>query len=130
MADHENRGRQARAPQDIPRRGWRDVLLRVKDALAGDHVSILAAGVAFYGLAALFPTIGALISVAGLLVDPATVEEQLSQLAGTLPDSAASILQTQAREVAGGNSAGLGLAAVFGLLLALFGASRGVKTLI
>jgi hypothetical protein len=38
------RGREADRPAQIPRRGWLDVAYRVKDQLAEDNVSLLAAG--------------------------------------------------------------------------------------
>jgi membrane protein len=129
LSARTNRGRDAARPQDIPKPGWRDILLRVKDEMSADHVSVVGAGVAFFGLLAVFPAIAALISIAGLVMDPATVESQLSQAAGMLPQDAAAILQDQARSVASGGGAGLGIAMIAGLLLTLYSASKGVKTL-
>lgn len=123
-----HRGREASRPSDIPKAGWRDILLRVKSEISNDHVSISAAGVAFYALLAIFPALAALIGIAGLMLDPATVESQLSQAAAVLPQEAAQILQDQARKVAE-NSSGASLAAIGGLLLALYSASSGMRTL-
>ena len=75
MANTSNRGRQASRPQEIPKPGWRDILLRVKNELTTDHVSIVSAGVAFFGLLAVFPALAALISIAGLILDPAALEQ-------------------------------------------------------
>jgi membrane protein len=124
----DGRGRQASGPSEIPKSGWRDILLRVKNEISNDHVSISAAGVAFYGLLAIFPALAALIGIAGLLLDPATVESQLAQAAAVLPQEAAQILQDQASKVAQ-NSGGASLAAIGGLLLALYSASSGIRTL-
>ena len=44
------RGREAETPMEIPAPGWKDILFRVKDEIAADHVSLVAAGVAFYAL--------------------------------------------------------------------------------
>jgi membrane protein len=126
----DDRGRSAETPRQIPKPGWRDVLLRVKDEITRDHVSVVSAGVAFFGLLAVFPAIAALISIAGLVLDPATIESQLSQMAAALPENAAVILQEQAREVASGAGAGVGLTMVIGLLLSIYSASKGMKTLI
>lgn len=125
----ESRGRDAARPRDIPKAGWRDILLRIKDRLTRDHVSVVAAGVAFFGLLALFPAIGALISVAGLVMDPAQVEQELGRLAATLPPDAASILTDQASKVAARETAG-GVMAAVGIVLAVYGASKGTMTLI
>lgn len=57
------RGEDAGRPWDIPRRGWKDVLLRVKDEIDRDNLSIVAAGVAFYALFAVFPGITALVTL-------------------------------------------------------------------
>jgi membrane protein len=129
IAESDARGRGARRPQDIPMPGWRDIGLRVKDEMTADHVSIVAAGVAFYGLLAVFPAIAALISIAALIYDPAEIEAQLEAFAAALPQQAAEILLGQARKVAGGAGGGVGLAAVGGILLALYSASKGMKTL-
>src|SRR6185312_10774137 len=49
------RGRGARTPSEIPRAGWRDILLRVWQKLGEDNVSLVAAGVALNTLLAVFP---------------------------------------------------------------------------
>ncbi len=46
---NDKRGRGASRPSEIPRKGWWDILLRVKDEQSKDNLSILAAGVAFIG---------------------------------------------------------------------------------
>src|SRR5687767_4017979 len=88
------RGRDAERPSEIPRRGWKDVLLRVKDQLAEDHVDILAGGIAFYALLAIFPTLIALVSLYALVADPVSVEQQAREISGVLP-SAANQLMSQ-----------------------------------
>jgi membrane protein len=123
------RGRRAKRPKDMPKPGWRDILLRTYAGMTNDHVSIVAAGVAFYGLLALFPAIVAIISIAGLVMDPSAVQAQLAELSAVLPDTAASIITDQASEVASNAGTGLGLAAAFGIAFALFSAARGVKSL-
>src|SRR6516162_9393424 len=57
-------------PGQIPKEGWWDVVVRVKDEAAEDRLSIIAAGVAFYALLAAFPALGALVSIYGLVFDP------------------------------------------------------------
>jgi membrane protein len=124
-----DRGRTATRPHHIPQAGWKDILLRTKDELSDDHVSVVSAGVAFFGLLAAFPAIAAIISIAGLIVDPAVIESQIEAWAAGLPEDAAEILQAQARKVATGANAALGWAALLSILLALYGASKGMKTL-
>ncbi|ARU17741.1 YihY/virulence factor BrkB family protein (plasmid) [Croceicoccus marinus] len=127
---HSNqRGRSATRPAHIPLSGWKDILLRTKDELSDDHVSVVSAGVAFFGLLAAFPAIAATISIAGLVVDPAVIEGQIEAWTGALPADAARILQAQARKVATGADTSLGWAALLSILLAIYGASKGMKTL-
>lgn len=128
MTEATDRGRHAERPRDIPKPGWREILKRTMSEVTADHVSIVSAGVAFFGLLAIFPGIAALVSIAGMILDPATVEQQVAQLSGVLPEDAASILQDQAAKVASGQGAA-GLAAVVGLLLTLYSASKGTKSL-
>ncbi|WP_299613663.1 YihY/virulence factor BrkB family protein [uncultured Tateyamaria sp.] len=123
------RGRNAEAPTGIPGAGWKDIAFRLKDEIAEDRVGLIAAGVAFYGLLALFPAITALIAISGLLVEPSAIVEQLRGLAGMVPEEVIGIVTDQATEVAGSREGGLGLAAVFGILVALYSASKGMASL-
>jgi membrane protein len=129
MATSAERGRQADRPTQIPKAGWRDILLRTKREISDDHVSIIAAGVAFYGLLALFPAIAAMIAIWGLLFDPQQIEQQIEALSGLLPPDAAAIVTEQARKVAAGGG-DLSFAAAAGILFALYSASKGMKALI
>ncbi|WP_339948505.1 YihY/virulence factor BrkB family protein [uncultured Albimonas sp.] len=128
-ASPAERGHHAERPGRIPGPGWREVLGRVWRALNTDHVGLIAAGVAFYGLLALFPAITASMALGGLVLDPPRVTEQLQTFAGVLPQEAAEIVLGQARDVAGAQR-GLGLAAILGIGLALWSASRGVASLV
>src|SRR6266581_26744 len=62
-AAEKGRGRQARAPLQIPWRGWKDILLRTYHEIQQDRLLALAAGVVFYSLLALFPALAAGVSV-------------------------------------------------------------------
>lgn len=124
------RGRDAATPGNIPARGWRDIAWRVKAELDDDHIATFAAGVAFFGLLALFPAVGATIAFAALVMDPMMIELELEGLLTALPPEAAQILTDQLREVAAGAGGGMGVAAIFGLLVSLYSASKGMKVLI
>ena len=123
------RGRGAETPMEIPSKGWKDILFRVKDEIAADHVSLVAAGVAFYALLAIFPAVTALMALAGLVMEPAQVTEQLDALTDLIPEEAATIILDQAVAVTGSEETGLGWAFLIGLGLALYSASKGVGSL-
>ncbi len=124
------RGREAARPGEIPKPGWRDILLRTWREQSRDNLSLVAAGVAFYAMLALFPAIAALISIYGLLADPAQLQSQIGEVSGVLPPDARSIIQSQLSQVVSGAGGALSLGAVAGVLLALWSASKGMKGLI
>ncbi|WP_224814645.1 YihY/virulence factor BrkB family protein [Hasllibacter sp. MH4015] len=123
------RGRGATSPTEIPVKGWRDIALRVKDEMARDHVSVVAAGVAFFGLLALFPAIVAVISVAALLLEPSQISTQLDAALAALPTGAAEIIAGQIETVLEGDREA-GWTFVLGLVLAVYAAAKGMKSLI
>lgn len=107
----------------------RDVLLGVKERIGRHRLTIVAAGVAFYALLAIFPALGALISIYGLVADPAQIAEQISSMAGLLPQQALDIVLKQLNSLTQSGGSALGLGALIGILLALWSASAGVKAL-
>lgn len=124
----EDRGREAATPQEIPKRGWGDILRRVKRRLKGDRLSMIAAGVAFYAMLAVFPALLAVVAIYGLVADPAQVERQLAVLAVLLPPQASAVLLGQLHDLVQTDGRALGLGAVVGIGLALWSASAGVRT--
>ncbi len=123
-------GRSAERPRDIPRTGWRDIALRVKDEIAEDNLSMIAAGVAFYLFFAMVPALAAVVSIYGLVADPEQVQEQIQALSGMLPPEAATIIQEQLQQVAGAAPGALSAGAAFSLLLTLWSVNKGTKALI
>ncbi len=123
-------GQEARHPAEIPARGWKDVLLRVKDEVGSDNLSIVSAGVAFFALLAIFPGITALVTLYGLVTDPAQVEPQLAPLRDLLPANAFDIIASQTRQVASAATSSLSLGLVVSLSLAIWSANAGTKSMI
>ena len=124
------RGRMADTPRQIPSAGWRDVLWRTKGEMSRDNLSLVAAGVAFYALLAIFPAIAAIVSIYGLVADPQTVEQQLAAISHVLPEQARSIIEEQLTRVTSGASTALGFGAIIGLLLTIWSANKGTQSLI
>ncbi len=116
-------------PRDLTRSGWLDVLRRVKEQIAADRLSVIAAGVAFYALLAVFPALSALVGLSGLLFDPHQVGRQVSSLGGVVPAEAVKLLMGQLRDLSQSDRTALGLGVAGGLLLALWSSSAGVRTL-
>jgi membrane protein len=125
----DDRGRSADRPSQIPAPGWRDILWRVWAQIGEDNISILAAGVAFYSMLAIFPAITAFVSLFGLVADPGQVQEQFASLKGIIPEDAWSILDRQLTTVASAQTGSLGIGALLGLAIALWSAGAGVRAL-
>lgn len=123
------RGRRAGKPKQIPGPGWLDIFWRVRKQIADDRVGMLAAGIAFYALLSLFPAIAAVISLWALAFDPAEMASQIGELSRFMPPGGARLINEQAREVSENTDTGLSLTALFGLAVAMFLASKGVRGL-
>ena len=123
-----NRGREAKTPAQIPAQGWWDVLVRIKNRLSSDRLSIIAAGVAFYAMLAVFPALVALVALYGLAFNPDEVTQHMQAISGLLPQQAADIVLGQLRDLTKTGGATLGTGAIVGVLLALWSASSGMRT--
>ena len=95
-----------------------------------DRIGLIAAGIAFFGLLSLFPGIAAMMALGGLWTKPAVLVTQLQDIGSVLPPEASKIIIDQAVEIAGSQKGGLGLAAVVGILLSIYSASRAVGSLV
>ncbi|MDO6587220.1 YihY/virulence factor BrkB family protein [Salipiger sp. 1_MG-2023] len=120
----------AARPAELQRRHWISAAKDVWTGISRDRLSLIAAGIAFFGLLALFPAITALMAIAGLFLTPGDVTAQIQQISAMMPPSAADIVIEQAKSVAGSDQGGLGLAAALGVIIALYSASAGVSNLI
>lgn len=129
IPEHD-RGRVADAPHEIPPRGWKDILLRVKKEVADDRISVIAGSVAFASVMALFPAMLAMVSLYGLIADPADVEQQLASVYAIMPGDVAQLLGAQMRAIVGSSQGALSLGVVLALLGALWAAAGGVQALI
>lgn len=108
---------------------WKQVLAGTYRSISEDRVLAVAAGVTFYALLAIFPAIGAIVSLYGLFADPSTIQNNLSQLSSILPGGAIEIVGDQIGRVASTGSGALSFSFVSGLLIAIWGANAGVKAI-
>jgi membrane protein len=123
-------GRGAERPSQIPPRGWFAILRRVMAEVKEDNVTLLAAGVAFYAMLAIFPAIIAVVTVYGLVADPNQVEAQVSEFAKSLPAGADQLLTEQLQNVASAGRQSLSIGLAVSLLAVLWTASGGVQGLV
>lgn len=127
---HEpGRGRLARKPEEIPARGWKDILLRTKDEFVEDQIPMIAAGVTFYTLLALFPGLAAFVALYGLFADVHEVQHQLATLSFVVPPTTLRFLGDQMIRLAAADKGGQSFAFVIGLLASIWSANGAVKAL-
>jgi membrane protein len=124
------RGRLAGRPTAIPPRGWRDVLIRVKQEVKRDDVALLAAGVAFFALLALVPSLVALVSLYGLVANPADIQRNVDDVLAAAPTEVRDLVESQLSSIVDSSRQGLRLGALAGLVVALWSASSGMKHLV
>jgi membrane protein len=129
-AKERGRGRGSTAPWQIPWAGWKDILWRTCQQINEHRLLAVAAGVAFYGLLALFPAITAFVSLYGLFAKASTISAHLSVMAGILPSEAFDIFQEQVNRLVSKGEARLSFGFVLGLSLALWSANAGMKAII
>ncbi len=122
----KRRGRSARTPLQIPLAGWKDIALRVKDEFGRDHVTLAAAGIAFFAFTAIVPLFAALLSIYGLVADPANVDDLIERVQGAAPSDVLDVISQQLEAVAGGSNNALGAAALIALAFSLWSASASV----
>ena len=124
-----DRGRTADAPTEIPLNGWKDVAWRLFQSIGSDRILLTAAGVTFYVLLALVPTLTAVVSIYGLFNDSTTVVEQVSLLYGIVPTGGLDLIREQLIRLTAKPADTLGLTLIISLSLALWSSSAGVKAL-
>ncbi len=122
-------GREADAPSEIPMRGWWDIAKRTASQTSEHRLMTEGAGITFYAILAMFPALAALVSVYGLIADPATVSGQLNALSGIVPGGGMAILGDEIKQLVSAGGGKLGLAAIVGILTALWSANGGTKAI-
>ena len=128
-ARETGRGRQAETPEDIPPRGWSDIFWRVFWAFSANRILSTSGGVAFFALLAIFPGIGAVVSLYGLFADASTIGEHMALLSGILPFGVLQIISEQIKTVSQQQNDTLGAAFLISVCIAIFSANSGMAAL-
>lgn len=104
-------------------------VIRVFQLAEEAHLTLISAGVAFFGLFAIFPGMAALIAIFGLVADPAVVSEQLVLMEDVIPAEAMVLFGAQLDRLLNTRPDTLGLATAFSIALAIWSARAGVAAL-
>lgn len=107
-----------------------DVLRQVNDSATEHDADIVAAGLSYYALLGLFPALLAVVSIYGLVADPASVEAALASLIRTLPLQARELVIGSLAEFVRRSSGDLTARIVFGIAAVLWSSSSGMGVLV
>ncbi len=102
---------------------------RVKEEAKRDQVPLLAAGVAFFGLLALIPALVALISLYGVFANPKDIARQVDDALAATPTQVRDLISQQLEAIERSQGKAL-LAAIVGVVIALWSASSGIGHLV
>ncbi|WP_193227589.1 YihY/virulence factor BrkB family protein [Aureimonas psammosilenae] len=128
-AGEPGRGRDASGPFGIPAKGWRDIGLRLYNSFFEDRVMLIAAGATFYLLLAMFPAFAVFVSLYGFIADPHTISEHIAFIGQFLPAAGTDLLHAQLERLVTQDTSTLSRTFVIGLVIALWSANNGIKTL-
>ncbi|MFT6667978.1 MAG: membrane protein [Cognaticolwellia sp.] len=117
-------------PQEFSLANWWQITKRVMHKVEQDNMSLIAAGVAFYFLLAMFPLLAALVSMYGLFTDQQTLLQHMSLLVGVIPEQSREILEAQIESLLATDNSALSVGFVFSFLLAIWSGGKGSVALI
>jgi membrane protein len=109
---------------------WRDIVRCAWSEFWDDQIPMIAAGMTFYSLLAIFPVIGTIVSLWGLFGDIGDARQTLAQLSTLLPGGALTVVGDEMMRVSAANSGGLTLAAAGGLILSIWSANGAMSAII
>lgn len=122
--------READHPFTILRHEWWPVLKDTWSESQNDNVSLVAAGTAFWGFAAIAPLLAATVLTYGLFATPDVVTANIRSLFGVLPRDAAALIADQLSGVVQTSSGKKGWGLVIAIAIAVYGGSQGASAIV
>ena len=122
-------GREEAKAADQARTGWWSIIKRVGKEISDNQLMTQAAAITFYALLSIFPALAAMVSIYGLVADPATIVDQVNALSAVLPGGGQQLLSEQLKNLASASGKGLGWGLVIGLATSLWTANNAMKAL-
>jgi membrane protein len=116
------------SPPRVKRAVWR-IAVGAWRRFQRDNASLVAAGIAFYVLLAVFPALAVFVSIYGLFADANTIQQQTQTAMSVMPAQGAQLLGDSLHSLVSQPRTSINLALVMGLALALWSAKAGVSAL-
>lgn len=108
---------------------WWKVVKRTFVSTQRDNVTVVAAGVAFFSLIAVFPLISAAISLFSFFANPGDVDEISRTVSALMPGQAFDVIQKQIVTVLDAPDQAVGLGIIISLSVAVFSAGAGIRAM-
>ncbi|MBB5712410.1 YihY/virulence factor BrkB family protein [Sphingomonas xinjiangensis] len=111
------------------RRDWWGASKRAWVASNDDNLGMIAAGAAFYIIAAIAPILAAIVLSYGIFADAQTVQQSIRGLFATVPREVAPLISEQLDTVVSGSQGKKGIGLLVALLIALYGGSKAATSM-
>jgi membrane protein len=118
------------APSRLSARAWRHIAVGVWEAFNRDNISIIAAGVSFNIVLAIFPPLAAFVSLYGLVADVNTAAQHVAALRMILPADFGKIVGEEMLRLARDRPEGLSLTLAVGVAISLWSANGAMRAMI
>ena len=128
--DASTPGSEAASPGRIPLRGWLRILRRAGRHVMSDRLQVASAGISFFAVLSIAPLLVTALSVYGALHTPEQVIDQLSGMAGVLPDPLEPVVEDQLVSITEASTHVLTVRGLLGLAVALWTATTAATFLI
>jgi len=109
---------------------YRHFFVAVWTRVADGHFSLIAAGVAFFAMFAVFPGLTATIAIWSMVADPGVISEYLAVAERFLPPEAGDLVHDQVVGLMTAPRAAVGWATAISLAIAVYSARAGVSALV
>ncbi len=111
-------------------RDWLRIAQRVVKGISEKNLSMMAAGIAFFAMLALFPGIAATVSLYGYFADPVVVKDNLAVISPILPEEVFTLVDARVTQLITAGRQTLGIASLVSVLLASWSARAGITAMI
>jgi membrane protein len=109
---------------------WATIVREVRVESRHDHVTIVAAGIAFFAVLAVLPALFVALALYGLFTDAGEAERQIDAILEVFPGSAAEIIGIQMRSIAGVSQASLSFGFFVSLALFVWTVSNATRAVV
>jgi uncharacterized BrkB/YihY/UPF0761 family membrane protein len=118
-----------RDPGGMPRR-WTGIVWRALSRNWGRDVMLYTGGVSFFALLAVFPALGILIGLYGMLSTPEMAAAQATAFANLMPEGAEALIRVELDRLASAPAAAISVQSLLAFVITGYAAHRGFKALL